>query len=74
MGYNPRVVKTQPTGDNSRAMSIQRTGIDPRAKIAHFHLQDSMRIKGYNDNAQTSDDQLRSVSGNVFRRLGRGQI
>ena len=58
-------------GENPRAVETQWTGVDSKAEIGHSRLQDSMRTKRHINNARTGDDQARSRSGNMFRRLGK---
>ena len=60
-------------GKNLRAVETQRTGFNLSAEVARSHTLASVETRGRTNNVQTSNDEARSSSGNVFRRLGRGQ-
>ena len=47
-------------------------GVEPRVGVAHSHLPESNRNRGYFEVVRIGNNQGRSATGNVFNRLGRG--
>ena len=60
-------------GEKPRALETQRTGVNSRDEVARSHMLVSIKTRGCTYNAWTGNHEERSVSRNVFRRLGRGQ-
>ena len=55
------------------AVRTQRTGANPRAKVAHSHTPTSVGDRRCTGSVQTDHSNRKSESGNLFRRSGRGR-
>ena len=53
-------------------MRSQYISVDPRARATRSHLLESTRNRGCSEVVHTGKNQGRSMTGNVFNRLGRG--
>ena len=71
---NPMAMRIQRMADKLMAIYIQRMGGVLRAEIAFSHLQDSTRSRGRIEYARTGDDQARSTSENMYRRLSKEAV
>ena len=72
MGENPRAIEKQRTGENLRATRTHQMGVNTRVKVARSHMLASIESRRHTDNIPTSNDEERSRSRNVFKRLGKG--
>ena len=66
-------MKVQRTGENPRAIETQWIGVNLWIEVAHSRKPTSIETRGRTDNTQASNDEVRSLSGIVFKRLGRGE-
>ena len=57
--------------ENSRTTGTHQTGVNPRTKVARSHAPASIETQE-RTNVRAVNDEERSGSGNMFRRLDRG--
>ena len=72
MGDNLMARNIWQTADKLMAICIQQMRVDPRAEIVPSQLPGPIGTRWRTSDARTSNNQVRSTSGNRYRLLGGG--